>query len=220
MKTKVRCVKCNLPENYPGLVLDENGICNYCKDTSNSAEQRHYLGADKLKEDIEKILKENPNRNPDFDCVLAFSGGMDSTFLLYILSVELKLKVLAVSLRHKYMPAETINNITKITKELGVKHEFVENDFLNDCARYFITKWACVPTYQSLITFCTGCRYGLYKLLPMYAAYKQIPVYCTGETPYEHTDFKVNVTMINPNKPNSLGLILGYGRELIKIPDT
>ena len=28
----IRCNKCILPVNYPGIRFDRNGVCNYCKD--------------------------------------------------------------------------------------------------------------------------------------------------------------------------------------------
>ena len=48
-----RCMGCILPENYPGIVFNEAGICNYCI----THKGREYLGDEALKEKIEAFLQ-------------------------------------------------------------------------------------------------------------------------------------------------------------------
>ena len=50
LKNLVKCTKCILPETYPFIYFDKDGVCNYCKDYKKQI----FLGEDKL-ESFQKI---------------------------------------------------------------------------------------------------------------------------------------------------------------------
>lgn len=52
----------------------------------------------KLVATIKKLSK-----NDEYDCLLMFSGGKDSSYLLYYLSEVLKLNVATFTLSHKFL---------------------------------------------------------------------------------------------------------------------
>ena len=214
-ETVQRCPRCLLPANFPGIRIAGDS-CNYCE--KYAAPARAYRGEARLRADIADILARYPDRNPEYDAVVGFSGGMDSTWLLYYAKKVLGLKVLAITVRHRYIPEQTIENIERIAKDLDVPLLYVENPHLDEEAAYFIRQWAKRPTAAGLIGFCTGCRYGLTRLLPQAAAERKIHILLSGETQYERSSFKMHSVMLNPDKPSTLGLALGYGRELALNP--
>lgn len=63
------------------ITFDKNGNCEYC----NSAlkEKTKYSKSDF--DNIIKLLKDN-GKNKDYDCVLGISGGVDSSYLAYLLT--------------------------------------------------------------------------------------------------------------------------------------
>ena len=48
-----RCTKCILPENYPGITFNNQGICNHCLDYRPVK----YLGNEALKKEVFDNLK-------------------------------------------------------------------------------------------------------------------------------------------------------------------
>ncbi len=58
--------------------------------------------------------------------VIAFSGGVDSSFLLHRANSIGKLKVAAVTIRTPYMPAREINEATEFALSQGIEHRIID----------------------------------------------------------------------------------------------
>src|SRR5690554_2250205 len=130
------CKKCILPVNYTGISFDKNGICSYC----NGHKPIEYLGESKLKTDVVKILQDSKKQN-DYDCIVAFSGGRDSTYLLWYVVNILKLKPLAVFSNSKLIPEQTLSNIRKTSEILGVDLVVKDHDYLLNSIKHYLNSW-------------------------------------------------------------------------------
>jgi hypothetical protein len=76
-----RCIKCGLPETYETIEYDASGVCNICR----GAEHKHQaIDWDSRKQLLDNLI-EKYRRKSDYDCIVPFSGGKDSTFQLYYL---------------------------------------------------------------------------------------------------------------------------------------
>ena len=96
MKEQI-CNRCIMStKGDPRIKFDAEGNCNYC---SNAIERMksNYLpnekGNEKLKEMLNRIKQES--KECKYDCIMGISGGLDSSYLLYLGS-KWGLRILAI----------------------------------------------------------------------------------------------------------------------------
>lgn len=108
------CSKCVLSDTFPGISFDENGVCNYCRNmpVAGIEEKKAHLRK------FEALLESRRNVGP-FDVVLAYSGGKDSTYTLYLLSRIYGMKVLAFVFDNGFISQQSLQNIRHMTDSLG-----------------------------------------------------------------------------------------------------
>lgn len=201
-----------MPFNYPRIEFDHEGVCNFCSNHKKNL----YEGADALKE---KILSCNhKGKNQKYDCAVGFSGGRDSSYLLYFLSAVLKLKVIAFTIDNGNLPPETQDNINNITNLLNIDLVIKKYTYLEKCSKYHLKTWLHHPSAAMISALCTGCRLGLAKGIYELMLEYNVPVYISGATPFEGNQFKTNLLRIpiKSNRKNSL--ILGYLSQTVKNP--
>ncbi|MFX1285671.1 MAG: hypothetical protein ACFFB5_18670 [Promethearchaeota archaeon] len=180
-----RCTKCILPVTYPKITFNEEGVCNHCI----NHKKLNYLGDEACREEIEKFHKIKKDRNQDYDCIIGYSGGKDSAYLLYYLTKVINLRVLAYSIEADFIPEQALKNRDVGTDILNVKLVIEKNEYLKRCFKHTMSTWMKRPTVEMVESFCTGCR-----LTPImvfrYAKKKKIPVVVMGGEPFEHPEYK------------------------------
>ena len=100
-----------------------------------------------------EILKRNLGKMEKI--VVAFSGGVDSTFLLKVcIDTVGTSNVLAVTANSETYPTSELEDAIKLTKCLGVNHRIVETSELN------------IPGYiENTINRCYFCKKNLFEIL-------------------------------------------------------
>jgi len=101
-----------MPENYPGINFNDEGICNFCLDYQPP---KKALGKDKLMELISSVEKRGK-----YDCVVPLSGGKDSAYILYYAVKELNLKPIAVNYNSGFQNQMAKDNMKSACEILGV----------------------------------------------------------------------------------------------------
>ena len=111
-----RCLNCDLPETYETIEFDAAGICNICSGTRH---KQQAIDWDERKQLLDKLVEKHRGKS-DYDCIVPFWGGKDSTFQLYYLINEYKLKPLVVRFNHGFMRQIVEENNQRTFKKLGV----------------------------------------------------------------------------------------------------
>lgn len=175
------CTRCVLPETFPGIHFDENGVCNYCRNTPvpTQEEKREHLKR------FEELIEQKRTAG-GFDVLLAYSGGKDSTYTLMMLTRTYGLRVLALTFDNGFVSEQAKANIVKMTDVLGATSMFFRPPF--DLMKHAFGT-AAVKTIYSPKTLdrassiCTTCI-GIVKamILKTALAYR-IPLVAYGWSP-------------------------------------
>jgi amino acid adenylation domain-containing protein len=164
-----RCSRCLLSHAYPGINFDEDGTCNICRDY-----ERYKVPADNYFKGLAQldalILKAKQTKKSDYDCLLLYSGGKDSSYVLYRL-VDMGLNVLAFTFDNGYISGTAFENIKRMTAKLGV--DSIICDTAN-MAEIF------VESLNNLHTVCSGCFKALTTISTRIAYEKGINMVVTG----------------------------------------
>ena len=118
MENQKICKTCVLPES-PLFPLDTNGQCSLCNSPSLF---KHIVKKPDL-EMLETLVNQAKLRGKqrEFDCIVAWSGGRDSTFMLHELVKTHGLRCIDVFGRTPFTPIETVESLYSIAKQLNVK---------------------------------------------------------------------------------------------------
>lgn len=116
-----RCSRCILPETVPFIEFGEDGVCNFCKEHKKIK----YKGEDKLARLVEGD-RSTGGIKPD--CIIAFSGGRDSSYGLHFLVKVLKMHPVAVTFDWGMLSDIGRRNQSRMLARLGVEHIVVAAD--------------------------------------------------------------------------------------------
>lgn len=68
------CTRCILPDTRPGVRLDDEGVCNGCR----NAEVKKRIDWEARKREFGVLVSDSRERSTGYDCVIPVSGGKDS----------------------------------------------------------------------------------------------------------------------------------------------
>lgn len=125
----MRCKRCLLDSSAdPTMTFDIDGNCNYCTETLFHLDKKYFpneTGKRKLEALITKIKKDGVGK--DYDCIMGVSGGLDSSYLLY-LAKSWGLRVLAIHIDDGYDTEISKSNMKKLIEATGYDLEIVAPD--------------------------------------------------------------------------------------------
>jgi len=194
------CAKCALPETFPGIQFNEEGVCNLCLDFKGTESVQTRKA--EYREKFEALIKEYKGSGT-YDVLMCYSGGKDSTQTLTILKEEYELNVLAVTLDNGFLPNQTFENIRTVAEKLGVDHIFLKPRFsmlakiFRHCAKNDVYPPKALERASAICTSCMGIvkystlRIALEKDIP-FVAYGWSP----GQAPVTSSIIKNNPSMV------------------------
>ncbi len=172
------CSKCVMPESAESLGFDNSGTCSVCRQV-----EFKQTGIDwnaKL-EEFHKIV-DGVRGKHDYDCIVPFSGGKDSTFTLWYLVKKLKLKPLVVRFDHGFMRPTLIENNVRTFRTLGC-------DVLNFTPNWQVVRKLMFESLRRRGDFCWHCHTGIFAYPMWIALEKKVPLVIWGEPSAEYSSF-------------------------------
>jgi N-acetyl sugar amidotransferase len=167
-----------LPETYETIEFDAAGICNICRQHEFKTERIDWPARRKL---FDALIEEYRGKH-EYDCIVPFSGGKDSTFTLLHLMTEYKVKPLVVQFNHGFMRPNLLANNERTFKTLGV-------DVLGFTPNWKVVKRVMKEALARKGDFCWHCHTGIFAY-PMHIALKyQTPLVIWGEPSTEYTAY-------------------------------
>lgn len=132
------CTRCVNDKTVKHIHFNKDGVCSFCEAYDSIKDKLHDY------ENLERLfLKKIKNTGHKYDAAVGFSGGKDSTYVLYKLVKQYGLKVKAFTLDNGFMSPEAKDKINAIVKELGVEHEYVvcDNSILKKMYKCIVSRY-------------------------------------------------------------------------------
>ena len=172
------CNRCVLPNTFPGIRFNKQGICNYCLDHQKAGVKPEQKA--EYREKFEALIKELKNA-ASYDVLMCFSGGKDSTYTLSVLKEKYDLNILAITVDNSFVAEQTRQNIRKVVEELCIDHFYFKPRFdvlskiFSYCAHHNIYPTKAIERASEICTSCMGIikynaiRFALEKNISMIA---------------------------------------------------
>lgn len=199
------CSKCVLPQTFPGISFNNEGICNYCQafkdknknifDEKKKYEQRF----------LDLLAKIHTSRLTPYtyDILMSYSGGKDSTYTLILLKKKYGLNILTITFDNGFLSETAQLNIKRITERLNIDHILFKPrwDLLKKIFS-FASQKEIYPkkTLERASTICTSCM-GIVKSLCLKMAIEfNIPMigygWSPGQAPLQSSIMKTNPSLV------------------------
>jgi N-acetyl sugar amidotransferase len=173
-----RCTNCGLPETHETISFDHDGVCNICR--------QHEFKKDKIdwtanKTALDALIEEHRGRY-DYDCIVPFSGGKDSTWTLYYLVKEYGIKPLVVRFDHGFLRPNLDDNVKRTIRRLGV-------DIMTFTPNWKVVQKLMLQSFLEKGDFCWHCHTGIFSYPMQIAIEKKVPLIFWGEPSAEYTAY-------------------------------
>jgi len=179
------CRICVLPESFPGVTLDDTGVCNYCRQYE-ARRPRLEKQRTTMQQRFEDLVREHRGHQT-YDCLAAWSGGKDSTYTLWLLRERYHLNVLAYTFDNGFVSPTAFQNMERVSDRLGVDHVIFRPRF--DLLRRIFSEVAEQPDVYAEVALsrasavCNACM-GLAKGIALQLALERdIPMMVFGWSP-------------------------------------
>lgn len=88
-----RCSRCVMPNTRPGITFNEEGVCSACQ----SHENRKNVDWDARYQELKTLCDKHRRDDGKWDCIIAVSGGKDSTYQVKVMKEDMGMNPLLVN---------------------------------------------------------------------------------------------------------------------------
>ncbi len=153
-----KCINCLNDSTVKHIKFDKNGVCNFC--TTYEKEYTKWHDFDKLKQIFDEKINTIKGKYT-YDVCIPFSGGKDSTYVLYKMVKDYNLKIKTFTLDNGFLSDEAKDKIKALVKVFNVDHEFIRIDesLMKEIYNYITNRY---------LSPCIACSYMGYALMINY----------------------------------------------------
>lgn len=173
-----RCIRCGLPETHETISFDAAGVCNICRQQDTKKQSIDWAANKKV---LDSLIADHRGKY-DYDCLVPFSGGKDSTWTLYYLVKEYGLKPLVVRFDHGFMRPNLEENVKRVIRHLGV-------DMVSFTPNWKVVQKLMLQSFLEKGDFCWHCHTGIFSYPMRVALEKKVPLIFWGEPSAEYTSY-------------------------------
>ncbi|MBE0555886.1 MAG: hypothetical protein IH628_01530, partial [Proteobacteria bacterium] len=200
------CNRCILPETFPNVKFDADGVCNHCRQdepalAESSAKKAEY------RQKLDDLISATRDRAPAYDAVMAYSGGKDSSYTLKLLKERYGLRIIAFTLDNHFVPPVTWDNIRTVVDGLGVDHMTLRPSWSLMKELFTVTAREDIFSPATLLrasSMCTACISIVKGLALKTALEMSIPLvafgWSPGQAPIQSAIMKTNPSLIRQNQ--------------------
>lgn len=207
-----RCVKCILPTNFPFIVFDSSGVCNFCNNY-----QKKYLNfkEKETKQDFKKILEKYKDRDGKINCLFPLSGGRDSCYGIHLAVKELGLTPVTFTYDWGLVTDLARRNISRICSILNIENIIVADNIEKKRSniKKNVVAWLKKPHLGMVNLFTAGDKH-FYRFLEKIKFQNEIDLNIWSYNPFEITHFKHGFLNIKPNFHNKKTYNHGFLSQL------
>jgi len=174
------CKRCLLSARVEGAELDAAGTCRYCREFDPRKIEQDERERRRRIADLENALSECRGRGA-YDCLVNFSGGKDSVYLLHKLKHEYGLRILALTTNIN-ISRIAWDNIQRSIARLDIDHLIYTPpwSFYEKMFTYLLRNQEARGAVRTVCYICASLTEG-YAL--RFAVEKRIPLVLAGYAP-------------------------------------
>jgi len=192
------CTRCVLPSTFPGISFDDEGVCNHCRqyeafDYSDEKKLEHRLKFLKLAASLKRT-------DGGVDALIAYSGGKDSTYTIFVMKEVYGLNVEAFTFDNYFISPQATKNIKTVCERLDVPHVTIKHEVgvTKKLFAHASRNDMYAPKHmERASTICTLCSGFFKSVAMMYALENNIPMIGYGWSPGQ-APIQSALTQTNP----------------------
>lgn len=165
------CTRCVFDDTVRNIKFDRDGVCNFCHVNQKLSKK---LDKAKFYRLLEKIKRKMQHKK--YDCVVPFSGGIDSTYVLYYVK-KAGLRPIALHSDNGWVANISRQNMKKTVEKLEVPFKSLSKDWKIMKDVYLATLKASVPD------LCLACEVKSISEIIDFSASEGIPYIFFGFSP-------------------------------------
>jgi glutamine---fructose-6-phosphate transaminase (isomerizing) len=207
-----RCSSCVLPETFPFINFNDNGVCNYCVGYRPKYKGRTFEAS---KTDFLSSIENYRSKTGAPDVLVPFSGGRDSCYGLHLIKREFGFNPITFTYDWGMVTDLARRNIARLCGELGVPNILVSADIKEkrENVRKNVSAWLSKPDLGMVPLFMAGDKH-FFKIVNDLKRQTGISLDLWSANPLENTDFKSGFCGISPDFDKTRLDYLSLGRKL------